>query len=135
MSKRRRVVGFILAGMTTVAGASVGLVGLVGCKDIGRGGAGGWGVPGSELREIKTIEPEHYATAPPTTAPSTMPSTRASTQPLRDVPITVDDVRRMTIQNNLDIKVDVVSPALSRENLSAEEAAYEWTFTTDAGYS
>src|ERR1700760_433435 len=57
-----------------------------GCKDIGRGGTGEMVVPEDVLREIKTVEPENFATTPPTTAPSTMPTTRATTQPLHDVP-------------------------------------------------
>src|SRR5438552_2875345 len=84
------------------------VVASAGCKDIGQGGTGEMVVPESELREIKTVEPEQFATTPPTTAPSTMPTTRASTQPLRDVPMTVDDVRRLAVQNNLDIKVEVI---------------------------
>jgi outer membrane protein TolC len=128
-------VGLILGSAAMLAGSvGVGVVG-VGCKDIGRGGTGEMVVPEDVLREIKTVEPENFATTPPTTAPSTMPSTRASTQPLKDVPITVDDVRKLAIQNNLDIKVDVVSPSLARESLNVEEAAYEWTFNTDAGFS
>jgi len=110
-------------------------VASVGCKDIGKGGTGEMVVPESELRDIKTVEPAQFATAPPTTAPSTMPSTRHSDQPLRDVPMTVDDVRRLAVQNNLDIKVQVINPSVSKESLSAEEAAYEWTFNTDAGFS
>src|SRR5439155_1752562 len=45
------------------------------------------------------------------------------------------DVRRMALHNNLDLQVDLLNPSISRENLSQEEAAYEWTFTTDAGFS
>ena len=111
------------------------MLSAAGCKDIGKGGTGEMVVPESELRDIKTVEPEQFATTPPTTAPTTMPTTRHFDQPLRDVPITVTDVRRLAIANNLDIKVEVLNPSISKENLSKEEASYDWTFTTDAGFS
>jgi hypothetical protein len=48
------------------------------------------------------------------------------------VPITVTDVRRLAIANNLDIKVEVLNPSISKENLSQEEAV-RWTLRPTPG--
>src|SRR5439155_22447176 len=88
-----------------------------------------------KLRTITAVEPSAFATTPPTTAPSTLPTTRATTQPLRQVPLSIADVRRLALANNLDLRVDLINPAIAKENHSQEEATYEWTFKTDFGYS
>jgi outer membrane protein TolC len=106
-----------------------------GCKNIGTGGTGEMVVPESTLRDITTVDPAEFATTAPTTAPSTLPSTRASTQPFREVPLRLEDVRELALRNNLDLKVELFNPALAREAVSEQEAAYEWTFTTDANYT
>src|SRR5439155_3530936 len=111
------------------------LAGTIGCHDIGTGGNGELVVPQHTLREIDSVEPSQFAATQPTTAPSTLPTTRASTRPMREVSLTIADVRRMALHNNLDLQVDLLNPSISRENFSQEEAAYEWTFTTDAGFS
>ena len=112
----------------------LGVLALAGCNNIGTGGTGEMVVPESTLREIKTVEPAEFASTPPTTAPSTLPTTRATTRPYRKVSLGVADVRRIALQNNLDLQVELYTPALAREALSEQEAAYEWTFNTDANY-
>src|SRR6185437_7920778 len=107
---------------------------MLSCRDIGRGGTGEMVVPDSQLREIRAVEPANLGTAP-AHPPSTLPSTRATTQPLAEVPLTLADVRRLALHNNLDLKVDLISPAIARESLNEEEARYEALFTADAGYS
>jgi hypothetical protein len=51
---------------------------------------------------------------------------------VRDVPLTIEEARQLAIRNNLDLKVELISPAIAREQLNAELAQYEWIFTTDA---
>lgn len=103
------------------------------CKDIGRGGTGEMVVPQQTLREVKTVDTAEFSK--PTTKPaSTLPSTRASTEPLKEMPLTLADVRALALKNNLDLKVNVVSPAIARESINEEEARYEATFTTNFDY-
>jgi len=106
------------------------------CRDAGIGGTGEIVVPRETLREIETSDPADFAVAPPTTAPTTLPSTRpASTQPLKDVKISIEEVRRLALQNNLDLKVTLFAPAISRQNLNVSEADFESLFTASVDYS
>src|SRR5688572_27317007 len=85
---------------------------IVGCRDAGIGGTGEVVVPRATLRDIEVSTPSDFSLAPPTTAPTTLPSTRpASTQPLTDVKLTIEEVRRLALQNNLDLRVELFSPA------------------------
>jgi len=108
---------------------------FAGCRDAGIGGTGEMVVPRQTLREIEAVDPANYVVATPSTTPSTQPSTRASTQPLKDVKLTIEEVRRLALQNNLDLKVSLFSPAISKQNLNANEAAFESIFTGSIDYS
>ena len=107
---------------------------LSGCLDAGRGGTGEVVVPRERLREIEVSRPAELAVAPPTSAPSALPSTRPATQPLREVELTIEEVRRLALQHNLDLRVELFSPAIARENLNAAEAEFESVFTAGVDY-
>jgi outer membrane protein len=84
---------------------------------------------------VETVDIGRFATTAPTTRPSTLPSTRALEQPPHEVPLTVEDVRKLSLENNLDLKVELYNPSIARETLNEEEARFEALFTTDASYS
>ncbi|MAC76356.1 MAG: hypothetical protein CMJ22_12400 [Phycisphaerae bacterium] len=48
-------------------------------------------------------------------------------------PIEIADVRRSVLENNLDLRTEMISPAIANANLSAEQAKFESTFF--AGYT
>ncbi|MDX9912270.1 MAG: TolC family protein [Phycisphaerales bacterium] len=48
------------------------------------------------------------------------------------VPLTLEECRAAVLENNLDLRVVLVDPALAQERVSQEEAAWEATFTTRA---
>jgi outer membrane protein TolC len=102
------------------------------CKDIGRGGTGEMVVPEKDLREIRSIQSSDIGLVK--VPATTLPSTRATTTPVTEIPLTLADVRQRALANNLDIQVELISPAISRESLNAEEARYETLFTTQADY-
>ncbi len=104
------------------------------CRDIGKGGTGEMVVPEDHLRNIDSVAPSDIGKQfdqPPTT----LPTTRSTTQPAAEVPLTISQIREMTLRNNLDIKVELLNPSIARENINQAEAAYEGLFTTDVGYS
>src|SRR3954454_994460 len=105
---------------------------ICGCQqDFGTGGTGEMVVPKETLHHVDSLDERGLATTRATTEPSTRP---ASTQAV-EVPLTLQQVRQMTLQNNLDLKVDLLNPTIARQNLGAEEARFEWVFTTDASYA
>ena len=132
MNNRTRVLFLLLC----TAGCALAPT-VAGCRDAGMGGTGEIVVPHQALREIDMVDPAEFAVAPPTTMPTTMPATlptRATTQPVRDVPLTLAEVRRLALQNNLDLKVELFAPAIARQNLSVAQAEFESLFTTSVDY-
>ena len=129
--------------------STVGLRGLVtgiamclmlgGCTfGFGRGATGEMVVPSERLRTIQPATMEQIeATAPkpakvlPTTLPTTLPAPLAEQ---REVTLSVEEARRLALENNLELRVDLFEPALARETLTEERARFEALFTTTAGY-
>jgi len=103
-----------------------------GCQqEFGTGGTGEMVVPQQTLRRIDPLDERGLATTRATTEPTTRPAPLGAVE----VPLTLERVRQLTLQNNLDLKVDLLTPTISKQNLSAEEARFEWVFTTDASFA
>jgi outer membrane protein TolC len=100
-------------------------------SDFGAGGTGEMVVPQQTLRRIDPLEERGLATTRATTEPSTRPVPPGAVE----VPLSLEQIRQITLQNNLDLKVDLLTPTIARQNLSAEEARFEWVFTTDARFA
>src|SRR5687768_2060571 len=132
-NRPRAAAAAVVVTLSIVACAVASL--MTGCRDAGRGGTGEIVVPRATLREIEASNPSDFSVAPPTTAPSTLPNTRpASTQPLEDVKLSIEQARQLALQNNLELKVTLFSPAIARESLNAAEAEFESLFTASADY-
>lgn len=110
------------------------VVSVIGCRDFGAGGTGEYVVQPQRVREIESVDPQTFpSVGPAATQPLVLSTTQPTTQ-LTLVPITLAQVRQWALQNNLDLKVDLLDPTVAREQLSAERARFESTFTTDARY-
>lgn len=111
---------------------------LGGCRDFGTGGTGEWVVRQRVLREIEAVDVAEYAIpAPPlATQPTTTALTRPTTRPApAERRLLVEDVRRLALRNNLDLRVELLSPSIARASLSEEEARFEALFTANVDYS
>jgi outer membrane protein TolC len=104
-------------------------VALPGCKDdFGAGSTGELVVPQHKLHDVEHIEMDRYATTRPATLPTSLPVRES-------VDLTIEQVRRDALENNLDLKVQLFDPTLAREALNAERAKFEAVFTTDLNYA
>ena len=87
-----------------------------GC-DYGVGGTGELVVPHEKLHDVDHLSfqpaPASQATTEPTTMPATEPA--ATSQEL-----TIEEVRRDALANNLDLQVQLFAPTIASENLKAE---------------
>ena len=52
-----------------------------------------------------------------------------TTEPPEKMELTLEQCRAIALEHNLDLKAQLISPAISRENQNAEAAKFEWTFT------
>jgi outer membrane protein TolC len=110
---------------------------LSGCMRFGTGGTGELVVAERELREIEAVDASEYAIpAPPLeTQPTTDTLTRPTSRPAApEYPISIEDVRRLALRNNLDLRVELINPTIARQSLSEEEARYEALFVANVDY-
>ena len=82
-----------------------------------------------DLMSRSTIEPEGPDIAMETMLEREIPIEEPEV--IRTIGIT--DVRRSVLENNLDLRTELISPAIANANLSAEQAKFESTFF--AGYT
>src|SRR5256885_13651832 len=104
-----------------------------GCN-IGTGGTGDLVIPRKQLHQVAAVQPSDLGTEP-TQPVSTLPSTRPTTAPLAQIPLTITQIRELALRNNLDLKVELLNPSISRESLNQEEARYEALFTTNTAFN
>ncbi|MGH7179721.1 MAG: TolC family protein [Tepidisphaeraceae bacterium] len=117
---------------------------MSGCQNFGTGGTGELVVPRATLRQIDEVRIENLPTTQqsvltpvsatrPSTQASTQPASQPSTQPAQ-MALSISDVRRLALQNNLDLKVEYFNPSIAKQDLSEEEAFFESTFFTNAQF-
>ncbi len=99
------------------------------------------------LRHVEAIDLANLSATPPSTGPAPQPASRPTTGPVppparpqtrpapTEVRLTLDDVRRLALRNNLDLRVELLNPTIARTNVSEEEARFEAVFTTSLDYA
>jgi outer membrane protein len=84
-----------------------------------------------KLREIKTLDMDDLKVKTEPNEP--LPAEPNNTA--EQMKLTLEDCRNIALQNNLDIKTQLISPAIAAQTLSAEKAKFEAVFFTDASYT
>ena len=62
------------------------------------------------------------------------PITDANEAPAEEIALTLEQCRALTLGNNLDLKVQLINPAVAAERVNQERAKYELAFTASGGY-
>ena len=98
---------------------------LAGCKDdFGVGGTGELVIPQAELRRIEPVDlRKSIASTAPATQPTTAPAPQAT--------LSIEDCRRLALQNNLDLRVTLFNPTLAHTGVTEAEAQFEAVFTSN----
>jgi outer membrane protein TolC len=52
-----------------------------------------------------------------------------------EIGLSIEQCRAMTLANNLDLKVQLIAPAIAAQQVNAEEAKFEWAFFSNLSYS
>ena len=125
--------------LRTVAGAIMMVLmclATAGCDgSFGTGGTGEMVVPQQTLRQIGNTEMEAIATTQPTTMPATLPAMTRTAQPPAEILLSIEEVRRVALVNNLDLRVELLNPTIAKESVNAERARFESVFTASTDYS
>jgi outer membrane protein len=84
--------------------------------------------PPEKLRQIETLELKE-------TKEEEVPRFETDEQEPAELTISLEECRALTLENNLDLKVELVNPAIATERVSQEEAQFEATFSASVNYS
>ncbi|MHC4436157.1 MAG: TolC family protein [Planctomycetota bacterium] len=91
------------------------------------------------LSTIDTVEPVDLSDSPPITVEqATAEVTEQISEPNESVPtieLTLEQVRAATLANNLDLKIDLIDPAIAQRSVDIERAKFESTFFGSAAYN
>jgi outer membrane protein len=92
----------------------------------------------TELNTIDTVQPTDLSDSPPITIEqATAEVTEQITEPNASIPeikLTIEQVRAATLANNLNLKIDLIDPAISQRSVDIERAKFEATFYGSANY-
>lgn len=93
----------------------------------------------NELTVIDTVQLADQSVSPPVTVEeATEQMTQQVTEPnapLETLELTLEQVRKAALANNLDLKVELVDPAIAQRSLDAERAKFESVFFGSANYT
>jgi outer membrane protein TolC len=80
-----------------------------------------------QTREIQTLklEPKADGNKP----------AEVNKPPQSEIKLSIEQCRAMTLANNLDLKVQLIAPAIAAQQVNAEEAKFEWAFFSNLSYS
>jgi outer membrane protein TolC len=81
-----------------------------------------------KLRQVETLELQEAKVEE-----SARPDVNES--PPEELDLTLEQCRALTLENNLDLKVQLISPAIAAERVDEEQAAFESAFSTNLIYS
>ena len=123
MSKRVSLTTFILFIFVCV-----GLTFIVGCEEFAREEEFYTiKVEPEQTQEIQTLKLEPKADG---NRPAEVNKPAES-----EIKLSIEQCRAMTLANNLDLKVQLISPAIAAQQVNAEEAKFEWAFFSNLSYS
>ncbi|MBN1831893.1 MAG: TolC family protein [Deltaproteobacteria bacterium] len=84
--------------------------------------------PPEKLREIETLKLNE-------TKEEEVPRFKTDEQEPAELTISLEECRALTLENNLDLQVELINPTIAAERVSQEEAQFEAAFSASVNYS
>ena len=84
-----------------------------------------------KVQTIESFDLEQYRSDPQPDIPSVL---ELPTEPAEKIDLALDQCRALALENNLDLKVQLLSPTISQENVNAERAKFEASFFSNFNY-
>jgi outer membrane protein len=124
MSKKISLVGYCLIVLVGLA-----VICISGCrKQYAREKFYEIKVKPEKLRQVETLELKQTR-AEPNKPPD------VNELPPKELELTLEQCRAMALENNLDLKVELINPAIAAKRVSEEEARFESSFTSSMTFS
>ncbi|UCD50223.1 MAG: TolC family protein [Phycisphaerales bacterium] len=95
-------------------------------------------LPGPSYSEIEVPEEEFYQIETlelPEAEPNEAPLADANEAPPAELELSLEECRALALQNNLQLKAELINPTIAAERLSEEEAKFEASFFANANLS
>ena len=93
----------------------------------------------NKLDTIDTVRPTDLSESPPVTVDqATKKAAEEISEPNESIPVvelTLEQVRTATLANNLDLKIDLIDPAIAQRTVDVERAKFEAVFFSSATYN
>jgi outer membrane protein len=90
------------------------------------------------LNTIEPVRPADLSVSPPISVErATKEITEQITEPNESIPVielTLEEVRAATLSNNLDLKVELIDPAIAQRTVDMQRAKFEAAFSGSASY-
>ena len=120
---------FVLQALGVLSSALA--IWLGGCSNFGAGGTGELVIPPERFHDIQGLSLQPAPTTQASTVPTTQP---ASTTPPPELVLSLEECRALALRNNLDLKVELYTPAIAQTAVTEEEAAFEAVVGASAVY-
>ena len=109
--------------------AGLGLIVLTGCEQFsGDGNSYQTRIAPERTRRVETLELQEAADQEKAPAD-------ANEVPPKELELTLEQCRALTLENNLDLKVQLINPVVAAEKVSQQEAQFEAAFYSNLTYS
>ncbi len=135
MMRNRTIVQYI---RTSIALTAL-IAGIMGCSQSQRASEPDLKALAEKLNRIETVELEEQSqSAPVTINEATEQFSREVTEPNQTRPtveLTLEEIRAAALANNLDLKVELMDPAIAQQAVDVERAKFEAVFLGSARYS
>jgi outer membrane protein len=129
----------IVQDVRTWAALLLSALGVVGCSQSQRAREPDLKALAAKLNRIETVELEEQSQSKPVTIKqATEQLAKEVTEPNQARPtmeLTLEQVRAAALANNLDLKVELIDPAIAQQFVDAERAKFESVFFGSARYS
>jgi len=111
--------------------AGLGLIVLTGCEQFfDEGNSYQTRIDPERIRQIETLQ---LPKAREKKAPMDVNDVKEA--PPKELELTLEECRALTLENNLDLKVQLINPALAAERVSEQEAQFEAAFYSNLSFS
>jgi len=123
---------FLLNWFRRAVFAGLGLIVLTGCEQLGSDkNYNQTRIAPEKTQQIETLE-LHQA-GPEEKAPADVND--VNEVPPKELELTLEQCRALTLENNLDLKVQLINPAVAAEKVSQQEAQFEAAFYSNLTFS
>jgi len=123
---------FLLKWFRPAVFAGLGLIVLTGCEQLsGEGNSYQTRIDPEKTRRIETLELQEAAEEEKVPADVN----DVNEVPPEELELTLEQCRALTLENNLDLKVQLINPAVAAERVSQQEAQFEAAFYSNLTFS